>query len=856
MNAAQAHMTGKILYCEACGKLIPPEDAEAEDFAIIGGAPVCPRCLEKSDPKRKELFDTARSTRLFSQVELLQKLGAARPPEQVYPPPGTEGQEYPTSTEIKLIREELSNEWEDGKPKPAKPAQPPEPAKPAAPVPETNVPESGDTTGNLPVLPRQTKLAIAGVLVFSLVLLVALMAFVLKPAQEVGGSASPTTPIPSVQAPVPTVQPLEIPKPAAGDDPVRQAGMVETLNEVVGYAPERDVLLKAIATVRELTRSPHEQVQAPAAATLARFLGILDAETRQAARDAAEGSRELADRQLYTLAAKRLTEAQAALPEASPWAQQTGRRQLQALAETLAAEKELAQIKAIQRIETLVAAGQTDAAREAAQALRAHPEPDFQTASEPLLKLLDKAEDIRRLNLKRMEEAGRVAWPGFFRNLDAALAAGDQARAEALCKPPADSVLRAGGIEQPVETLDAFFAETAAVKELYLAALRAAVGREGTFIALPEGMGAPRGTLKGIEGRSLLLQLDNRAEVKLPVERLAPLELERLCVHQKDLAPEKYRPALWTLVLARGQADGPPLRWLTEQYVSQKRALPEHWRRRFELEARHARHADLRTRLAGLKQSLDAGEELALRGHLAVLAPLAQEFPDSLSLADRELLAAAEKRAGAGKLKHLVFQNGLQPAPDYAGIQVDQINKYYRNEERTDPDVHEGLKVGSHNDLQRVLIRFDGLEAALAKGRIRRATLELYQTEAQKADGAVVALYKLKKAWRPNAGTWKNADQRKRLAWDKPGASGADDAADKPDAEVTFDAQKSLWRSWDVTVFVREVVEGKALNNGLLLRVARDEPKYHIRFYPDGDLDAKKDAVLRPRLVVELETQE
>lgn len=855
MNAAQAHMTGKILYCEACGKLIPPEEAEAEDFAIIGGAPVCPRCLEKSDPKRKELFDTARSTRLFSQVELLQKLGAARPPEQVYPPPGTEGQEYPTSTEIKLIREELSSEWDDGKPKLAKPVPPPEPAKPAAPASETIVPEAGDTTGNLPVLPRQTKLAIAGVLVFSLVLLVALVAFALKPAQEVAGPASPMLLVPSEQTPASSVQPLEIPK-SAGDDPVRQAGMVETLNEVVGYAPERDVLLKAIATVRELARSPHEQVQVTAAAALARFLCILDAETRQAARDAAEGARELADRQLYTLAAKRLTEAQAALPEASPWAQQTGRRQLQALAETLSAEKEQAQIKTIERIEALVAAGQTDAAREAVLALRVHPEPDFQTASEQVLKLLDKAEEIRRFNLKRMEEAGRVAWPGFFRSLDMALAAGDLAKAETLCKPPADSVLRAGGIEQPAETLDAFFAETTAVKELYQTALRAAVGREGVFIALPEGMGAPRGTLKGVEGRSLLLQLDNRAEVKLPVERLAPLELERLCVHQKDLAPEKYRPALWMLVLARGQADASPLRWLTEQYASQKRALPEHWRRRFELEARHARHADLRARLAGLKQSLDAGDELALRGHLAVLAPLAQEFPDSLSLADRELLAAAEKRAGAGKLKHLVFQNGLQPAPDYAGIQVDQINKYYRNEERTDPDVHEGLKVGSHNDLQRVLIRFDGLEATLAKGRIRRATLELYQTEAQKADGAVVALYRLKKAWRPNAGTWKNADQRKRLAWDKPGASGADDAADKPDVEVTFDAQKSLWRSWDVTAFVREVVEGKALNNGLLLRVARDEPKYHIRFYPDGDLDAKKDAVLRPRLVVELETQE
>src|SRR6185295_3976611 len=99
---------------------------------------------------------------------------------------------------------------------------------------------------------------------------------------------------------------------------------------------------------------------------------------------------------------------------------------------------------------------------------------------------------------------------------------------------------------------------------------------------------------------------------------------------------------------------------------------------------------------------------------------------------------------------------------------------------------------------------------------------------------------------------WKNADQRKRIPWDKPGASGPEDAADKPEAQLAFDDQKGQWRSWDVTQYVREIVEGKALNNGLLMRVLKDEPKYDLRFYPEGDLDAKKDAVLRPRLVVEL----
>ncbi|MCW8129764.1 MAG: DNRLRE domain-containing protein [Planctomycetota bacterium] len=868
-------MTGKILYCESCGKLIPPEEAEAEDFEIIGGAPVCPRCLEKKDPKRKELFDTARSTRLMKQVDLVLALKQARPPEQTFPPPGTEMPDSPTSTEIRAIRDELDREWEeDGKriAKKAGPAAQKSESKIKAPSAASNPavvqPKNPDmpaavaeepTTGVFPVLPRQTKLAVGAMLVFSLALLIALLAYVSSGTPRTTAAPEPAPPAEPPLAPEAKTQP----EPEAAKPPVlpakpaaRDVSYVETLESVLGERPDRETLVKAIEELRKLAESPEPETRAAAEQALARCVRSIDADARQAAREAAEGARELAEQQLYTLAAQRIAQAVAALPEGSPWARQAGKRSLQAVNEELAAQKEQALVEVLEKIEGMVLEGKTAEAEQAVLKLRGHPEPEFQKASAHVLKLLENADEKRRAVQKRMEEAARVAWPKFFKDLDEALAAGDLARAAALCKPPADSVLRAGGIEGPAEVLDGFGGEVEGLAKAYEAALKAAAAAEGAPVNLPAGMGASRGTLKGVDERNLVVQLDNRAEMKIPVEKLAPLELERLLVKQKVLPAAQYRPAVWLLFLARGGAEAEPGKWIAEQYAADKRALPPHWRRRVELGRAEARIERAAERMAALRKALAEKDEGALRAALAALKPALAESPESFTAADRELIAQAEKSAGAGKIKHLVFQNGQQPSTDYVGIQIDQINKYYRNEERTDVDVHEGLKVGSHNDLQRVLIRFDGLEASLGRGRIRKATLELYQTDATKAAGAVVGLYRLKKPWMPNAGSWKNADQRKRLPWDKPGASGPEDAADQAEAQVTLDDRKELWRSWDVTAYVTEIAAGKAFNHGLLMRVVKDEPKFDLSFYPDGDLDTKKDPILRPRLVVEIETQE
>jgi hypothetical protein len=117
-----------------------------------------------------------------------------------------------------------------------------------------------------------------------------------------------------------------------------------------------------------------------------------------------------------------------------------------------------------------------------------------------------------------------------------------------------------------------------------------------------------------------------------------------------------------------------------------------------------------------------------------------------------------------------------------------------------------------------------------------------------------VGLYALKRAWAPDAGSWLNADRGSKLAWEKPGASGPADADVQPVAQVTLDGQADLWRSWDLTNHLRGVLEGWEKHVGLLMRVARDEPRFLVRFYPDGEpMAALDDSALRPRLVVEFE---
>jgi hypothetical protein len=144
----------------------------------------------------------------------------------------------------------------------------------------------------------------------------------------------------------------------------------------------------------------------------------------------------------------------------------------------------------------------------------------------------------------------------------------------------------------------------------------------------------------------------------------------------------------------------------------------------------------------------------------------------------------------------------------------------------------------------------------VGQGRVRRATLEFYQIDSPEFNGAVVSLFRLKRPWTPDRGTWLSYDAAKKLAWAQPGASDGTDREATEEAKVTLDDKARQWRAWDITRYVQDVLSGKAPNHGFLMCVTNGEPKYHVRFYPETDLQAKKEAGLRPRVVLEISNEQ
>jgi hypothetical protein len=298
-------------------------------------------------------------------------------------------------------------------------------------------------------------------------------------------------------------------------------------------------------------------------------------------------------------------------------------------------------------------------------------------------------------------------------------------------------------------------------------------------------------------------------------------------------------------------------RILEKAYGILKQPVPAHWGERFALDAVKRASDEARGKFDALVEATKSGDEAKVKPALdaALAAAAAIEMLGPLTPAQRDTLAAAEKVLRTAKAGRIVLQNGVSPAPEYNGLTTDQISQYRESANKTDVGVQYGLKLGAAGGLQRVLLRADGLEAALGKARVKRATLELYQIESPQSAGAVLGVFRLKRAWAQNAGTWMHFDSAKAAPWALPGASADADAEPKEDTALTLDAQKNVWRSWDVTAYVQDVLTGKAQNFGLLLRVTNGEPDYHVRFYPETDLERTRDEKLRPRLVLEVQPE-
>ncbi|MCY3020577.1 MAG: DNRLRE domain-containing protein, partial [Planctomycetota bacterium] len=560
----------------------------------------------------------------------------------------------------------------------------------------------------------------------------------------------------------------------------------------------------------------------------------------------------LADEQDYPAATQTLLHALQSLPPEAPWAAQ-GAAKLRALVDSLANRRVDEKAKVLAEFEK--GWRQNSAANAPPSprltALLAHRDPLFRQEITALQARLEEEGRARQAQRQQQESALRTAWLDFFARFTSSVAEGDLDAAEKLCKPGAwDPVLK-GGVADPQAVLNGCAADIAAIRKLQDLALN--VARESKrSVSFSMRRGRVEGTLDGVEGRTLQIALGGGARVGVKIEQMTAGGFTTI-LDQKVLAAANLQQAIWALSACENPADAAS--FLPKAYANARLPLPLHWQERLRLE----KFRKLNEEAVKLLRELDAaslnGDPEKVKAALEAVRPVltALEEFGPLDEARRGSLNQAAKLVGKAVSARVVLQTGALPTADYTGLTTDQISQYRESMQRTDVGVQYGLKVGAAGGVQRVLLKFDGLEAALGKARVKRATLDLYQIDSPQAVNAVVGLFRLKRPWVPDSGTWMSYDNAKNGNWSLPGASADADAESKEDAKVTLDNRKNVWRSWDVTAYVQDVLAGKAQNYGFLLRVVNGEPDYHVRFYPETDLEALKDKALRPRLVLEVE---
>ncbi len=882
MHTVKEQMSDKIIYCNQCRKLIPPEEAIAEDFKMIGGMPSCLRCLEKTDPDRKEKLESARTTRLGLDLDTkaFKALKGAQPPAQIYPAPDSELKDDPTRTDIRELREEVLAELRHEKTKGKKGSEEKKKQPDAPPMPQpvdkidlldsklTLPPETPSTNQEIPATQKTRTLLWAALLALAVA---SGIFFNWNPKQE--ASAPPNPPdVTSANPPHDPVvldqaAPVRLKTDPPPSKPIQETpsqshslSEVETIVTLTGDEPSLDAALKAMQRLHLIARAGEGKAQASAQAYWNHYRRIADATVRNRAREDAQKALDLAREGKFSDAQTLLQLAKGRLPKEVLWAKNKGLDALtnlegqlkrQAAGELETASTELAE---------LIKKGQLSKASTLVAALQNHPEEAFKTLSRKAGQEIADAHLALKKKEQKREQIARAAWPVFFERFDRAIAAADYEGAKILCRPQADSPLLMGGLSAPKAVLAGFEQEAQAVQDLFSTALNIAKSPKALSFKLPRLTG--KGLLKGVKGDQLVFQMSG-AEVLISIHRLTPAELSGLLVPGVEPDRSRFAPALWTLAVSRGLWNtGGPAKTLADKYKAVKKPIPFHWLQRFAQDRRKAMLVKIQPLLKNLRTALAQSHPSHIREALKALGEVrAEGVEQELTDAERELLKRAEGIVGRTNVKLTLFQNGRSPAPDYVGIRVDQIN--FKNPTRTDVGVHEGLKLGAYGGLQRILVRFDGLRSVIGTGRIRSAKFEMYQlsdfpsaqnVEHAKSEAAVVALFRLRRLWKPDAGSWVNADQRRKKRWERPGASGPKDAANQPDATLKIDPVKGAWRSWDVTKFVQETLDEKTQNFGLLMRITTNEPLFDLRFYPDGDLENDSRPKLRPRLVVEYET--
>ncbi|HYG76590.1 MAG TPA: DNRLRE domain-containing protein [Planctomycetota bacterium] len=704
------------------------------------------------------------------------------------------------------------------------------------------------------VLPLRTRIALwimfgAAMVAFALLLDHAVALNTAQPHSP----ALPVVAAPKIEAP-PLPQKVEAPAPKAVTAPavsaVPKAPQPPELAEleVLAALTKEDPTFEtrtAIARIKPYENSSDEAVKKAAAVLLGKLNEELDTKARAQARLAAEKAQDLAETGDYPAALDSLKGALDALSPDAPWSKH-GREQLEAKMAALASERVEAKAKAAREFEAAWR-GDDEAAKLRAEDWLKHKDPELRVAIEALKAKIDDEQRAARVQRQHRQGAMRAAWLEFFEKYTAAVADLDLDGAEALCKPAPDSLLYQGPMLEPRKVLDGCLADVKAVRELHQTVLdRSRANKKKVSLALKRG--SVDGAIEGVEGRQINLTIASGARVGVKVDTITSAGLQTL------LGPDAQKhPGMLILTACENGRDAAAT--VARAYVISGARMPAHWSERMRIEKFKLLDIELGSRLHDLNEAVQSGKPETVKPALDAARASIKAFEEFEPLSDvrKKIVAGAEALLTKSERSRLVLQNGVSPA-DYSGINTDQISQYRESQKKTDVGIQYGLKVGSSGGVQRALIRFDGLENAIGKARVKKATLEMYQIESPQSNGSMLALFRLKKPWAPDAGTWVSFDSAgKNTDWAIAGCSGDADVESKEDAKLTIDARRNVWRSFDVTQYAQDVLSGKAPNHGFLLRVINGETDHHVRFFPETDLESSKDKSLRPKLILELE---
>jgi len=573
----------------------------------------------------------------------------------------------------------------------------------------------------------------------------------------------------------------------------------------------------------------------------------LGAGVRQQARAMAEAAEDRADLGDFAGALAALEKAATELPEEPAAARDNAAKSLAELTDTIRKRREDAR-------DSLLGAENAPNAFVKARELLDHTDELVRTEAKRRVEKFDLA----RVRAERAKEAqlenARTAWLKFIAEYRAAVLDGNLTAAEQLLATTAtNGNLGALPTFDTAKVLKEMNLDVAGLKSLQNTALALPADKRPVDLTLRRGK--VTGTFAGSRGRQLSVTLEGGAVVSVKIEMLTAGAFAQL-LGERELDKRALRPAVWSLSAHENPVDAPA--FMAKNYSNPRNPLPDFWKLQFSLEAFRFAESTVAQKMQDLQAALKMNDAEKARKALDEVQPALAALREfgPISSERNELVKQGEKLSGRLLNKTLNFQTGVFPNENYKGLNTDQISQYLDTQNKTDIGVQFGLKVGASGGLQRVLIKFDGLEAAIGKARVKKATLHLYQIESPRSLGATVGLFRLKRPWVPDAGTWRTFSSDKNCDWAVPGASGEDDITSGEDASVALDSKKGLWRTFDLTRYIQDVLQGRWQNNGLLMRVTNGEPDFHVRFYPETDVEAQKDIKLRPKLVLDLETEE